>query len=202
MPLNFKKNYYGLNEAKENLDLEFSEFLPKSLSPKYFFELYENYFYNLPNSLHKKFIDQSIKYAYPEGWVNPRQIENTNNQIDSIEKKHAFFKNGTILMNIIYQDNPQPAIIEGNAYYMHSRKKRQILNNTVYQNLKNKIRKRLDQNEGIIEDSNFITFIDIQALNGIPMGPVIEKTTDAYISILEVNRYGRAPEATTLINRY
>tara|TARA_R110002020_G_scaffold6422_22_gene27402 strand:- start:5551 stop:6171 length:621 start_codon:yes stop_codon:yes gene_type:complete len=206
MPINLLKNFYGANEAKENLDRNFKEFLPKSLSPSVFFELYEKHFYNITDNIHNEFITRSMNYAYPEGWVNPRQIElealqeqvqGIKDQIDSIEKEHPFFKNGTFLMDITYKDNPQAAILEGKTYYMQSKKKRKINNSTAYQNLKNKIRKRLDQSEGTIEDSNFITFIDIQTLNGISTGPPIEKTTDVYVPILEINRYGQTTELET-----
>ena len=91
-------------------------------------------------------------------------------------------------MDIVYLNDPVSAISEGKVYYMHSKKKRPVLNYNIYQNLKNKIRKIL----GPIEDSNFITFISFQALIGISNGPPIEKTEDVYIPTLEINRYGQA----------
>ncbi len=191
------KKYYGAREAKEKLDTKIFQLLPEKITIKKFFQLYNQFFYNIPENLHREFIRRSIEYIYPDGYINPRQIEINNlksqiddikEQIDSVEKEHPYFKNGTFIMDIIHNNNPQPAISEGKVFYMHSKKKRPVLSYNVYQNLKNKILKSRDP----IEDSNFTTFIDNDTLIGIATGPPIEKTEDIYVPILEINRYGQA----------
>ena len=192
--LDINKKVYGLKKFRENTDYQFTEFLPKNIDIKTFFNYYENHFYNINNDLHITFLDKSKKYAYPEGWTNPRlleinnlntQITETQDAIDEIERIHPFIRNSKFLMSTIYKDNPTAAIEEGKVYYMQSAKKRQILTSTAYYNLKNKIRKRL----GPIEDKLFLIFISNEGLEGIPTGPVIEKSSDTYISTLELNRY-------------
>ena len=191
------KRYYGAKDAKERLDTKIFQLLPKKITPKIFFDIYNQYFYNIPNLLHREFITRSTEYVYPEGYTNPRQIEideltkqinDIKDQIDSVEKEHPYFKNGNFIMDLVYEGNPQSAISEGKVFYMHSKKKRPVLNYSIYSNLKNKIRKI----RGPIEDSNFIIFVDNITLGGISTGPPIEKTEDIYIPVLEINRYGRA----------
>ena len=209
-----KKIYYGLQGAKEKIDFEFSEFLPKETSISEFFSTYEKNFYSIPNSIHDSFIAKSIEYTYPEGWIHPLdeelrglddQVEEIKEKIDSIEKIHPYFKNGSFLMNINYKDNPDAAILENNVYYMQSAHKRQIMDSTIYYSLKNKVRKRRDQNleTGLIPNSLFLIFIDSQTIGSIPNGPPITSNSDAYISTLEVNRYNSnmVNESGALINR-
>ena len=198
--LKLSKEYYGTRGAKENLDWEFSEFLPKPPNVKEFFNLYHKHFYSIDKTTHQYFLETSIKYAYPKGYINPRDIELNNlkdqiqsvkDQIDSIEKHHPFFKNGSFIMDESYKTNTQAKIEEGQLYYMHSARKRQVLSSAVYYNLKNKIRLRLDQSnpEGTISNENFIVYIGGDALNQIPNGPSIESSLEVYIPTLEINRY-------------
>ncbi len=199
--LKLSKEYYGVRGAKDNLDWEFSEFLPKPPNVKEFFNLYHKHFYSIEkNPTHQYFLENSIKHAYSKGYINPRDIELNNlkdqiqsikDQIDSIEKHHPFFKNGSFIMDESYFSNTQAKIEEGQFYYIQSSRKRQVLSSAVYYNLKNKTRFRLDQTnpEGTISNEKFIIYIGGDALNQIPNGPPIESSLDVYIPTLEINRY-------------
>ena len=77
--LKLSKEYYGTRGAKDNLDWEFSEFLPKAPNVKEFFNLYHKHFYSIDKiPTHQYFLENSIKYSYPKGYINPRDIELNN----------------------------------------------------------------------------------------------------------------------------
>ena len=90
------KKFYGVNKALEILDEEFNEFGLKSINYKEFFNYYNRYFYSpLDEVFHSYVLAESIKMAYPEGYVHPketeligltRQLVKIIEQIDSIEK--------------------------------------------------------------------------------------------------------------------
>ena len=82
-----KKIYYGLQGAKEKIDFEFSEFLPKETSISEFFSTYEKNFYSIPNSIHDNFIAKSIEYTYPEGWIHPldEELKGLGDQVKEIQ---------------------------------------------------------------------------------------------------------------------
>jgi hypothetical protein len=194
LDLNLNKKVYGLRKFRDNVDYKFSEFLPKAAEVKLFFNLYNKYFYQITPDLHNFFFNESRKYAYPEGWVNPREIEiqrlkdqiqTTQDTIDEIEREHPFLKNGKFITSLFHKNNPTAAIEEGKTYYLQSGRKRKIETPAAYYNLKNKIRRRL----GPIEESLFLLFLSEACMEGIPNGPSIIKSSDTYISTLEINRY-------------
>ena len=194
LDLEINKKVYGLRKFRDNVDYKFSEFLPKKTEVKTFFNLYNKHFYQINTDLHSFFFNESRKYAYPEGWTNPREIEinrlneqiqNTKVAIDEIEREHPFLKNGKFISSLSYKNHPTSAIEEGRVYYLQSGRKRKIETATAYYNLKNKIRRRL----GAIEESLFLLFLSEACIEGIPDGPPIMKSSDTYISTLEINRY-------------
>ena len=96
----------------------------------------DEYFYDLHPDIHREFATKSINYAYPDGYENERQkeirelkeqIEQTQEQIDSIENHHFFIRNTTMLMDSQFKNQANTKINEGGGvYFMHSNKKREI----------------------------------------------------------------------------
>jgi hypothetical protein len=193
------KTFYGSNEALKNLDEEFKFFNPKGYTYKDFFKLYSKYFYDLHVDTHREFATKSINYAYPEGYENEReklirelrdQIKETQNQIDSVENHHFFIKNSMALMDQQFKNQTNSKINEGGGvYFMHSNKKREIMNYQAYTNIKTKLRNKL----GHIADEEFIVFLNTQTLNLIPNGPEINSIEDIYLDHVEVNTYSQTP---------
>ena len=197
--LQFKlnKTFYGSNEALKELDEEFIFFKPKGYTYKDFFKLYNKYFYDLHPDIHREFATKSINYAYPDGYENERQkeirelkeqIEQTQEQIDSIENHHFFIRNTTMLMDSQFKNQANTKINEGGGvYFMHSNKKREITSYQAYTNIKTKLRNKL----GHIPDEDFIVFLNTQTLNLIPNGPEINSIEDIYLDHIEVNNYSQ-----------
>ena len=193
--INLKKSIYGAKEALLNLDEEFKFFAPKSYSSKYFFSLYNKNFYSFSREFHTSIIRQSTNYAYPEGYINPRVIEQNDLQkdikdvqrsIDSLEREHFFFKNRTFLMNDAYKTDPESILATGrDIYYMHSAKKREVRDYQTYLNLKT----QLTKGQGVIDDRNFINFVSKTTLDKIPSGPHIFNLNDSYRDPFEINIY-------------
>ena len=111
MALPLKKKYYGVQGAKENLDWEFSEFKPTENSIKQFFNLYQTNFYSIPDMAHDNFISKSQNYIYPLDWEHPLRTElndlkdqevQIQEEIDSIERHHPFFRNGKFITNLTF----------------------------------------------------------------------------------------------------
>tara|TARA_Y100001973_G_C5116368_1_gene290374 strand:+ start:59 stop:733 length:675 start_codon:yes stop_codon:yes gene_type:complete len=195
--IHLKKKFYGLKKAHNDLDRDFKEFLPKIRTTKEFFSLYNKIFYNLEKSVHYNFMNRSIQHAYPEGWNHPKQLiledlraqlQNVQAQIDSLEREHFFFKNGIFLAETGNSFNDAGNLTSAGThgpYYVHSAKKRQILDIETYHKLKVKTKKTLAAQT----DDEIIVDISSVALGGIPNGPPINTPEDIYISNLEVNIY-------------
>ena len=67
---NLGKKVYESKKAREVLDEEFTEFLPRTRSVQEFFELYNSRFYNILRNTHEYFIKHSLNYL--KNWINPR----------------------------------------------------------------------------------------------------------------------------------
>ena len=139
-------------------------------------------------------LDNSMQYAYPSGYKNPRQKEydrlvaqkrSLQKEIDSVVKEHFFLKNDTF---IISTNTPTTDASSGAIYIMQSGKKRLILNNDIYKNLKS--RKR----GGNKEDQNFLVYLDNECIEGIKSGPDINSLEDANIDPFIINIYPVTPE--------
>ena len=184
--INLSKKFYGYKNALENLDEEFVEFNLTKYTAKDFFNIFDRFFYQLDkDTLLNPMLGRSGNYI--GGYINPRTIEiaNLNNelntvqdQIDSIEKEHPYFKNGKVIAPTLYKDNISAAINEGNIYYMQSAKRRQILNKDVYRGMKNRLGKSTSGNTNQTTDKDFIIFVGNIGL--IPLGPPIYEFNDIY----------------------
>jgi len=182
--LSLSKKTYGYKAAIDILDEEFSEFVDNKISIDEFFKIYHDYFYEISDKTHKKIIEDSINYL--EGYVHPKektiehlsdQLKQLQHQIDSTERHHPFFENGMVLLSKTYQSID---ISSGTKYYMHSGKKRPILQHSVYSNIKKRL--KVDKS-----DKEFIHFIAPNGLNAISTGPPINSTTDMFASIKSIN---------------
>jgi len=192
-----KKDVYGVKGALEALDEQFNEFALGRLTAKEFFNIYNRFFYDLPSDTHKLFIKKSMEYAMPDGYQHPLVIEkqsliNQKNdlqkKIDELEREHFYIKNRVFLMDATWRENPTSKLQEGEPiWYMHSNKKRLVINYQDYVNLKS--RRRIED-----DDKDFIVFLTTQALDGIENGPDITTPGDILISNLEVNIYPRTLE--------
>ena len=193
--IKLNKKIYGVKGALDKLDEEFKHFLPSGFDINRFFRLYNRNFYELPKAFHSHFIHKSLPYAYPDGYENPRLIEQEElikelielkREVDSVEREHFFFKNNSFVMDDTFKNNPTGILSSGgNVYYMQSARRREIKDFQTYKNLKTRIRKKL----GIIDDQDFIMFISTDALMGIPKGPDINTLEDINRSSLEINIY-------------
>ena len=57
-----KKKLYEAKKARDVLDEEFVEFLPKKRNINEFFNVYSSKFYILERNTHKYFVETSLKY--------------------------------------------------------------------------------------------------------------------------------------------
>ena len=120
-PLYLKKEVYESKKARDVLDEEFTEFKPIKRTAKEFFNIYNTKFYNILKSVHKFFMEQSLKYIVD--YINPKvtQVQelteeniNLKIDIDSVEHHHPIFPNQSVLRYWEY------------FYFMHSGKRRRI----------------------------------------------------------------------------
>ena len=98
------KDIYEAKEARDILDEEFKEFLPKQRNIQEFFDIYNNKFYSILNSTHEYFVNKSLAYILT--WTNPLhstienlriEIENAQIEIDSVERFHPIFPNRIVI---------------------------------------------------------------------------------------------------------
>lgn len=200
--ITLSKSSYKYKDVINNIDINFSELnnsLPKKDTTNTFFNLYNNGFYEMKKRTHSIFINQSEEYAGPI--INPREkeIENLEEeilriqlQLDSEEREHPIFDNGTILMDSSYNKSYTSGFggiadegrIGGPKFFLQSGKKRRIIDDyTVWRGIKNKF--------GIstVQDIEIIIFLTVGGLKAIPTGPPINSIRDIAKSNLEVNMY-------------
>ena len=179
--------------------MKFSEFNAKPPSIPDFFDLYNTNFYELRDNLHNNFIIESENYIGTI--INPREVEIQNLkesiklqqlEIDSVEREHPYFPNGTFLIHNDFNkayDGGSGGInsggeIHGPKYFMQSGKKRKIIDDySVYAKIKNRF--------GIksLQDSDIIIFLGTGGLNAIQTWPLINRVSDIFKSPYEVNMY-------------
>ena len=200
--LTLSKSSYKYKDVVSNIDINFSELsdsLPKKDTANTFFDLYNRGFYDIKKRTHAIFINKSEDYT--GDIINPRKAEINNLeeeikriqlQIDSEERKHPIFDNGTILMDKSYNTTyttgfggiAEGGRIGGPKYFLQSGKKRRITDNyKVWRGIKNKF------GLGTIQDEEIVIFISVVGLNAIPTGPPISSIRDVAKSTFEVNMY-------------
>ena len=193
------KAMYKYKDVMGILDMGFSEFANKKPSPNAFFDLYNKNFYDMKRHTHSNIVDKSEDYI--GSLLNPRnkeiqelktQIEILELQIDSSEREHPIFPNGTILMDSEYNKTYQSGFggisnggqVRGVKWYIHSGKRRRITDNyEIYAKIKNKFGMKT------LEDKDVIIFISSNALDTILTGPPVSKVKDLFKSYFEVNTY-------------
>ena len=189
-----KKSFYGIKNFTEKINIDFQEFLLDKTPISEFFDLYNRYFYELPKKAHNLLMVSSMNCDYPNGYKSNRhveldilrkQLDSIQKEIDSVEREHFFLKNDTF---IISSENSNEEASNGAIYMMQSGKKRLILNNDIYKNLKS--RKR----GGDKEDQNFLVYLDNECIEGIKSGPDINSLEDANIDPFIINIYPVTPE--------
>ena len=133
------KIMYKYKDVMGTLDANFSEFSIKKPTSNLFFDLYDTNFYDMKKSTHAYIIEKSEEYI--GNLINPKtkeiedlkeQIKRLQLQIDSTEREHPIFQNGTILMDSQYNQAYQGGqggvssggTIRGVKWYMHSGKKK------------------------------------------------------------------------------
>mgnify|MGYP006156119977 CR=1 FL=1 len=197
--IKLKKTSYKYKDVIDLLDLKISEFNNEPLSVPNFFDLYNTNFYELRKNLHNNLIVESEKHI--GSVINPREaeIQNTKEdieriqlEIDSVEREHSYFTNGTFLMHSDFSqahtggsgDTTTGNPIIGPKYFMQSGKKRKIIDDyEVFSKIKNRF--------GIknIPDIDIIIFLGPGGLGAIQTGPPINTMGDVFKSSYEVNMY-------------
>ena len=185
---NLEKKIYESKKAREILDEEFTEFLPKVRSIQEFFELYKSKFYNILKVTHKFFITQSLNYI--KGWINPRiitknalrqQLNELQRQIDSVEQKHPIIPNGVVISPNPEQEWDNLDSID--LYYIQSNKLRKIQNGDIYNQVKDFLQNSDTPN------TQFILGVDMDVINDIKRGKDITNNEDIYDSNYDINTY-------------
>jgi len=185
---NLQKSLYESKKARDILDEEFIEFLPKKRSISEFFNLYSTKFFDILTTTHSFFLSKSLEYVI--NWIHPKdlEIENLNNQlitiqreIDTVEKTHPIIANGWIVT-----PNPKDEWDNLNSielYYMQSGILRKIKNSELFYLLKHNLRKSRIKNENIILE------VDSSFINSIKFGKSIEIEEDIADSNYTINTY-------------
>ena len=187
-PLYLKKEVYESKKARDVLDEEFTEFKPIKRTAKEFFNIYNTKFYNILKSVHKFFMEQSLKYIVD--YINPKvtQVqelteENTNLKvdIDSVEHHHPIFPNQSVLRYWEY------------FYFMHSGKRRRIGIDGKDTELLGKIKIML--RKGGKPTKSWTITINEGIKNGIELGPDILKEEDISTHLYTINTGKELPSS-------
>ncbi len=195
------KKVYKYKDVENLLgnDMGFSSLNPKPKSSNAFFKTYNENFYDLKKQTHNDLVVKSTEYIGPLD--NPRTVqlnslkkdkERIQLQIDSTDREHPYFSNGTILMHKDYNQSHVSGFggissegdIKGPKYYMHSGKKRKIPDDYL---IYSKIKNRLGMKD--LKDADIIIFLWSGGLDAISDGPPITRLQDLFISFYEVNMY-------------
>jgi len=180
--ITLSKTVYGKTNAKKILDEEFTEFLLQTKNYKEFFDLYDSFFYDIPKSTHESFIHESKNYlGYPfsvgKGEIVKEleeQLNNLQQQIDSIERHHPLIPNGSVLGSRDLYDNRK--------YLLQSNRKRLIKDTEIFYLIKTRFKITKSNNE-------FIIFIPGNGLNEILDGPPITTPDEIFVGNDIINTY-------------
>jgi hypothetical protein len=194
-----KKKLYEAKKARDVLDEEFVEFLPKKRNINEFFNVYSSKFYILERNTHKYFVETSLKYI--ETWTHPKEIalnniiaeiEEVQFEIDSTERFHPIIPNGSIV-GVPYNTPEQETEEEWNQidrceiYYVQSGKLREIGRfndrHTIFRLVKNILRKPN------IPNKEFIIQVPQSLINTIPKGPPITQESHLNLATININTY-------------
>jgi len=197
--IKLNKTLYQHKDVIEILDSSFSEFNTEIPTIPKFFNLYNTNFYEISKRTHNFFIVKSEEYI--GSIINPldKEIESLKEnikrvqlEIDSIEREHPYFTNGSFLMNNEYNKAYGEGAggittgdqAHGPKYFMQSGKKRRIIDDySVF----SKIKTRFGIQE--VKDADLIVFLGSGGLGAIQSGPPINKLGDVFKSSYEVNMY-------------
>ena len=198
---NAKKSLYEAKKAREVLDMEFTEFLPKKRNVQEFFDLYNTHFYNISKKTHKFFIEKSLKYLVD--WTNPReitkrdlqsQVDKLKQDIASIEQKHPIIPNGTVLSP--NEESEYSNLDACELYFLQSNQLRLIGDGTLFNQIKEFLKK------SDTPDEQFIIRVDRGLLNTIKTGKEIKTEQDIYDSNYKINTYNQTTETTPSFGGY
>ena len=184
--IKFTKESYLEEDFEElkKISFEFEEFKTKPYTINQLFDLYNELFYEIPKQGSHSHSEIIIKSTNEAGTPhNPKmdeikelkeQVNDLQEESDSIEEEHPFFKNGSVIQA---RGNDQL------NYYMQSGRRRQINSSKAFKQIKY----RAGQRE--MSDKDFSTPLDVKAIQGIRVGPPINNEGDLDIDILTINRY-------------
>ena len=182
--LELNKTIYGATKAYDSLDEEFNEFILKTYTVDDLFDMYNSLFYEIikegKKNTHFNILQESIRYAGIP--LNPKDgdIEELQNQIQtiiddiwSIENKHNYFQNGSVLR----------ANNSNLDYYMQSGRRRQLNDNGAMALIKRRAGKKSTPTE------DFVIPVNGNCISGILAGPPINNTNDLNTDLMEINRF-------------
>ena len=88
--ISLKKKFYGVKQAHNDLDRDFKFLLPKDITVKEFFRIYNKMFFNLSLSTHNQFLINSTNYAFPQGYKHPKKLEEEalREQLFNLQEMH------------------------------------------------------------------------------------------------------------------
>ena len=190
------KDIYEAKEARDILDEEFKEFLPKQRNIQEFFDIYNNKFYSILNSTHEYFVNKSLAYILT--WTNPLhstienlriEIENAQIEIDSVERFHPIFPNRIVISPD--QGSNFEEIESNEIYYMMSGKARPIggINKeNLFGIIKSQHRAQHKTNE------EFIIWVGTDILQYMEKGKTIRTEADLADSFYSINTYNGQEE--------
>ncbi|ASF00558.1 hypothetical protein [uncultured virus] len=195
--VNIKKKVYESKKARDILDEEFIEFLPKKRSINEFFSVYSNKFYILLKETHNYFIETSLNYI--QSWTHPTEIllqnirEEINvvqSEINATERFHPIIPNNVVL-GIPIEDNTSDApaswdnLYQCNLYYVQSGKIREIGKNGNRTLMFNAIKNKLRQTE--ILNSNFIIQVTNDLIDSMEKSVPILRNEDLNLTSYTIN---------------
>ena len=169
---NLKKALYEAKSARDILDEEFSEFLPKKRSISEFFNLYNTNFYKIIRDTHLYLIKKSQEYV--TDWIHPKlaiiknlmdELNLLQIEIHSVEKTHPIVPNGVVITP--NPENEWNNINNIELYYLQSGVLREIKNSEniskeeLFYKLKHHLRKGRVKNEDVLYegDSSLVSSI-------------------------------------------
>ena len=196
-PVKLEKNIFGLQKAKENLDVDFSELSYKQFSVSDFFKIYKQLFYEIPKKgffSHKKIVDTSLDYIKEYDHPKNKDIDNMYFQLKTAaEQFHSIENTNSIIPNsTIVQERGTDVY-----YYIHSFKKRKI-----YTNSSNNLLDKIKEYKVFPRNADIVIPLSKEALDEIKNGLPIRSIDDIKISTLKINLGISEFSIQSLINKY